>query len=158
MEILHAFIIPIVLAVLSGMGLGGGGLFVIYLKLFVGGEQLEMQAINLLFFIFAAGASLCFHLLRRKIYVSVVVLATVSGIVGSLIGSFVAGRIRSASLGTIFGLMLIVAGVYSFFGGTKKRGQVRAMRHFPRDERDRIGYKSQKRGKENGQNTDTDKH
>lgn len=158
MEILHAVIIPIVLAVLSGMGLGGGGLFVIYLKLFVGGEQLEMQAINLLFFIFAAGASLCFHLLRRKIYVSAIVLAAVSGIVGSLCGSFVAGRIRGASLGTIFGLMLIVAGVYSFFGGKKKRGEVRAMRHFPRGEHDRIGYKSQKRGKENGQNTDTDKH
>ena len=158
MEILHAFIIPIVLAVLSGMGLGGGGLFVIYLKLFVGGEQLEMQAINLLFFIFAAGASLCFHLLRRKIYVSAVILAAVSGIVGSLCGSFIAGRIRSASLGTIFGLMLIGAGIYSFFGGKKKRGAVRTMRHFPRGERDRIDYKTQKRGEENGQNTDTDKH
>lgn len=157
MEILHAFIIPIVLAVLSGMGLGGGGLFVIYLKLFVGGDQLEMQAINLLFFIFAAGASLTFHLLRRRIYVSAVILAAASGMVGSLIGSFIASRIRSASLGIIFGIMLIGAGIYSFFGGAKKRGAVREMRQFTRGKRDRIGYKSQKRGNENGQDRNTDK-
>ena len=154
MEILHAFIIPIVLAVLSGMGLGGGGLFVIYLKLFAGGEQLEMQAINLLFFIFAAGASLTLHLLRRKIYVSAIILAASSGVVGSLIGSWIATMIKSDLLGVIFGLMLICAGIYSFFDkGAKKADRGGRVRQKTRDGRDIMGkmgnksQKCQKRGK-----------
>jgi uncharacterized membrane protein YfcA len=148
MAILHAFIIPIVLAVLSGMGLGGGGLFVIYLKLFAGGEQLEMQAINLLFFIFAAGASLTLHLLRRKIYVSAIILAASAGVVGSLIGSWIATIIKSDLLGVIFGLMLICAGIYSFFDkGAKKADRCGRVRQKTRDGRDimgKMGNKSQK--------------
>lgn len=157
MELLHAFIIPIVLAVLSGMGLGGGGLFVVYLKLFVGGEQLQMQAINLLFFIFSAGAALTIHLLRRRIYVSAIILAATAGILGSLIGSLVASSIDGGMLRFIFALMLICAGIYSFFGRSPKKsadgGRVRQNTRRPRG---KIGYKSQKRGKENGQNKNSD--
>lgn len=151
MKFLHAFIIPIVLAVLSGMGLGGGGLFVIYLKLFASGEQLQMQAVNLLFFIFSAGAALTVHLLRRKIYVFAIILAATAGIVGSLVGSWIAARIESSLLGTIFGFMLIGAGIYSFFDKfakrAKKGGEDGKERQNMRDGRDRIDYKTQKRGK-----------
>jgi uncharacterized membrane protein YfcA len=127
MQIIHAFFIPVLLAVLSGMGLGGGGLFVIYLKLIGGGEQLEMQAVNLLFFIFSAGASLTFHLAKRKIYFGAVAIAAFFGVLGSLLGSAVATRIKSDILGVIFGVMLIAAGIYSFFGreSSKKKKESR---------------------------------
>ncbi len=104
---------------LSGMGLGGGGLFVIYLNMFSELPQLHMQAINLIFFIFAAGASLLIHLSRRKIYGRAVLIMTACGVVGSLIGSAVALGIDGDILGDIFGIMLICAGVYSFFRSKK---------------------------------------
>lgn len=112
---LFSFVIPVVLAMLSGMGLGGGGLFVIYLNTFSELPQLHMQAINLIFFIFAAGASLLIHLSRRKIYGRAVLVMTACGVVGSLIGSAAALGIDGDILGDIFGIMLICAGSYSFF-------------------------------------------
>ena len=44
--------ITFLLAALSGMGVGGGGLFVIYLSLFTDTPQLVAQGMNLLFFLF----------------------------------------------------------------------------------------------------------
>ncbi len=118
---LFSFVIPIVLAMLSGMGLGGGGLFVIYLNMFSDLPQLHMQAINLIFFIFAAGASLLIHLTRRKIYGRAVLVMALCGVVGSLIGSAVALGIDGDILGDIFGVMLICTGIYSFFRAKKSK-------------------------------------
>ena len=109
------------IAVLSGMGLGGGGLFVVYLNIFSDLSQIYMQAINLVFFIFAAGASLLIHLTRRKIYFKAVLLMGVFGIAGSLIGSAVALSVDGELLGKIFGVMLIGAGIYSFFKSKKSK-------------------------------------
>ena len=118
---IFSFVIPIILAALSGMGIGGGGLFVIYLNLFCDMPQIHMQAINLIFFIFAAGASLLIHLSRRKIYVNAVLIMIIFGIVGSLVGSAVAARIDGAILGKIFGCMLVLVGCYSFFRAMKNK-------------------------------------
>ena len=118
-NIIFSFFIPIVIAVLSGMGLGGGGLFVVYLNIFSDLSQIYMQAINLVFFIFAAGASLLIHLTRRKIYFKAVLLMGVFGIAGSLIGSAVALSVDGEVLGKIFGVMLTGAGIYSFFKSKK---------------------------------------
>lgn len=119
---------------LSGMGLGGGGLFVIYLNMFSELPQLHMQAINLIFFIFAAGASLLIHLSRRKIYGRAVLIMTACGVVGSLIGSAVALGIDGDILGDIFGIMLICAGVYSFFRA--KKGEKAKKEKSPQDPTD----------------------
>ena len=123
---IYSFFIPLILATLSGMGIGGGGLFVIYMKLFGDIEQIHMQAINLVFFIFAAASALLVHLSYRKIYGRAVAVMAIFGIAGSLIGSAIAIRIDGDLLGKIFGFMLIGAGVYSFFRalkGKKRRGE-----------------------------------
>lgn len=103
------------------MGLGGGGLFVIYLNIFSDLPQIHMQAINLIFFIFAAGASLLIHLAQRKIYGKVVLIMALCGIVGSIVGSTVALRLDGKILGDIFGVMLILAGIYSLFRSLKRK-------------------------------------
>lgn len=118
---IFSFIIPMILAILSGMGVGGGGLFAVYLKFSAGGEQIEIQAINLLFFLFAAGAAVLLHLLRRKIYFGAVTLCTLFGVAGSLIGSFVASQMKSRLLSTIFGLTLISVGVFSLVKAAKDK-------------------------------------
>ena len=48
---LFTILITFLLAALSGMGVGGGGLFVIYLSLFTNTPQLTAQGMNLLFFL-----------------------------------------------------------------------------------------------------------
>ena len=107
------FFIALVIAALSGMGVGGGGLFALYLKYFSEYGQIDIQAINLLFFLFAAGASLTVHLQRRKIYFGAVAIMTLFGLLGSLAGSATAMSINGVVLSKIFGGMMIAAGGYS---------------------------------------------
>ena len=115
------FFIALIIAALSGMGVGGGGLFALYLKYFSSHSQIEIQAINLTFFLFASGAALTVHLLRRRIYPIPVVIMMIFGLLGSLVGSSLALRIEGDILGRIFGGMMIAAGIYSLIPKNAKK-------------------------------------
>ena len=113
------FLLPCAIAALSGMGMGGGGLLVVYLRLLGAESQLAIQALNIIFFLFSSGASLIFHLPRRRIYGGAVLVMSVFGLLGSLLGSPLAIWLDGALLRRLFGGMLIAAGLYgavkSFF-------------------------------------------
>lgn len=98
------------IGVLSGMGIGSGGLLVLYLSLMHHTPQLQAQGLNLLFFIFASGTSLCIHLLRRRIPALPVVLLTAAGLLGSLMGTRLSAVLPEAWVARLFGIFLIGAG------------------------------------------------
>ena len=87
---------------------------VIYLALFTEISQLAAQGINLLFFLFSSGTSILVHLSKRKILFSAVLLMSISGVVGAVIGSLVSGVIEQSLLRKAFGMMLIICGMISF--------------------------------------------
>ena len=103
--------ITFLLAALSGMGVGGGGLFVIYLSLFTDTPQLVAQGMNLLFFLFSSGASVTVHLKHRKICYPVVGVMILFGIVGALLGALLSASLPAHLLRQIFGGMLVVSGI-----------------------------------------------
>lgn len=117
LNIVAAFII----AILSGMGIGSGGLFTIWLTAVAGTPQLAAQGLNLLFFLFSGGASMTVHLSRRKIYWGAVMILAVSGVVGTLAGSFVAGLLPVNAIRTIFGATLMVSGIVSLLSNKKRK-------------------------------------
>lgn len=106
-------LIALLIAALSGMGVGGGGLFALYLKFFSEYTQIQIQAVNLIFFFFASSAALVMHLMRRRIYFLSVALMIAFGIAGSLAGSALALRVNGDILSVIFGGMMIGAGIYA---------------------------------------------
>ncbi len=108
-SMLSAFII----ATLSGMGVGGGGLFVIYLSLFTDTPQLLAQGMNLLFFLFSAGASVTVHLQKRTIYFAIVGILAISGIIGAFLGAYTVAFVNQSLLRKIFGVMLVISGILS---------------------------------------------
>ena len=108
-----SLIAAFIMAVLSGLGVGGGGLFVIYLALFTNIPQLEIQGINLAFFLFSSTSSLIIHLRKRKIFTTAITVMSIFGIIGALAGSFLATTINQGLLRKIFGTMLIVSGIIS---------------------------------------------
>lgn len=97
-------------ALLSGMGLGSGGLLVIFLNLSTEYSQVTIQGINLLFFIFSSGAALIYHLFKRKINLPVLLIFAAFGILGSLLGCYLVGILDDRIIRKIFGGMLIVSG------------------------------------------------
>lgn len=98
-------------ALLTGLGIGSGGLLVIYLTLVRDVEQLTSQGLNLLFFLFSSGAAMLYHFPHRKIYIPVVALMSVLGCVGALVGTFLAGYIGGETAKKLFGAMLVISGV-----------------------------------------------
>ena len=106
--------VSFVIAALSGMGVGGGGLFVIYLSLMGDTPQLAAQGMNLLFFLFSAGASVLVHLNRRRIFGTVILLMATAGVAGSLIGTALTPHVSEGLLRKSFGFLLIVGGILSF--------------------------------------------
>ncbi len=109
-----------VIALLSGMGIGSGGLFVIYITLISDSGQLAAQGANLLFFLFSSAAALLYNIKKRNIYWSAVLFLSVIGILGALLGSLVAGIIPTAILRKTFGILLTVSGALTLFKKEKR--------------------------------------
>lgn len=116
---LVAILISFAVAVLTGLGVGGGGLFMLYLALLTDTPQLLAQGLNLLFFLFSGAASVCVHLTQRTLYPLLILLLTTSGLLGAFVGTMIASHVPAMLLRRIFGLMLIVTGVITL----KKRPQ-----------------------------------
>ena len=109
--------VAFIIAVLSGLGVGGGGLFTVYLSVFTDTPQLTAQGLNLLFFLFSSGASVTVGLFKRRVALAAVGVMVVSGIVGVLLGALAANFLPEALLRKIFGVMLVAGGIMSFRGG-----------------------------------------
>lgn len=96
---------------IGGLGLGGGGVLVIFLTIFAGLPQLKAQGINLLFFIPVGLFALFFHIRHRLVDFKTALPAIGLGIVGALAGSALAGVVGQDRVRRFFGLMLLIMGV-----------------------------------------------
>lgn len=112
------------IAILSGMGVGSAGLLVVYLTMVLGAPQLTAQGINLLFFLFAASAALCVHVLRRKLPFSRILLAALAGMIGALPGVWAAEILPQNWVRMLFGFMLIFSGIRALFAKSDKMGKI----------------------------------
>ena len=96
-------------AVLSGMGVGSGGLLVVYLTLVRGVEQPVAQTMNLLFFLFASGSALIVHRKKRRTETRPLLLILCGGLPGAILGGILSDRVSSETLRTIFGIFLLLS-------------------------------------------------
>ncbi len=104
-----------VIGILSGMGLGSAGLFVLYLTALAGMGQTEAQGLNLIFYLCSAGASLCLHASGRRIPLWMIRYLVCFAIVGVIPGVFLADILNADLLRRLFGGMLVATGIYTLF-------------------------------------------
>ncbi len=109
--------------ILAGLGVGSGGLFVVLFVLITGADQLYAQSLNLVFFVASSLAALAVNLIGGRIRWRVVAVVSVTGCIGAIGGALIAHSLGSDVMRTLFGVMLIVCGTISLFGGRKKRGK-----------------------------------
>ena len=112
-------------AVLSGLGVGSAGLFVLYLTLVAGYAQPEAQSLNLLFFLLSAGAALLLHVRDRKIPLRVVLFLIACALPGALAGSYLVRILDTSLIRRLFGGMLVVTGLPALLS---RRGRRKAKR------------------------------
>lgn len=111
-------------AVLSGMGVGGGGLLLIWLTLVSDTPQHTAQFLNLCFFIAASASSLTVHIQKRRIPFLAVALLASGGAVGSFFGVLTASATDPDALRVVLGAFLAISGIASLFRG-RKNGQIK---------------------------------
>lgn len=105
-----------VTGILSGFGVGGGTLLLVYMTAFAGVEQRLAQGINLLYFLPAALLSLPTHIKNGYIQRSVLVPAISAGLVCAALAAWIATGMDTALLKKLFGGFLVVIGVSELFG------------------------------------------
>jgi uncharacterized membrane protein YfcA len=105
---------------LGSLGLGGGGVLVMFLTVFIGFSQLKAQGINLLFFIPIAVFALFWHIKHRLVSWKVALPAICFGLFGAFLGAFTAEFIGSNITRNIFGIFLLILGAYELFAVRKK--------------------------------------
>ena len=80
------FLIGILIASLAGMGVGGGGLLVIWLIFIANMSAPTAQGINLVFFIVSALCALPLHIKKRRLPWSRILFYTATALPGAWIG------------------------------------------------------------------------
>lgn len=100
---------------IGGMGIGGGTILIPALVFFVNVKQQLAQSVNLLSFIPLSLIAIPVHLKNKNIDKKVATSIIIPGLVGSLIGSIIAVSLSSIYLKKIFGVFLLIIGLYQLF-------------------------------------------
>lgn len=101
--------------VLSGFGVGGGTLLLIYLTAFAGMEQTLAQGINLLYFLPAAAMALPSHIKNGYIEKKAAIPAIAAGLICSAAAAWAATALDVKLLRKCFGLFLLYIGITELF-------------------------------------------
>ena len=106
--------------ILSGFGVGGGSLLMLYLTMFAGVQQYAAGGINLLYFIACAPAALWSHVKNGLVERPAVLWCTLAGLPVSVAAAFLASWINVGLLRRAFGVLLLYIGVRELRAGRKK--------------------------------------
>lgn len=106
-----AFLAGVLTGILSGFGVGGGTLLLIYMTLFAGLEQTQAQGINLLYFLPTAALALPAHIKNGFIEKPVLFPSILSGLVCAALAAWTATRLEVTLLHRLFGGFLLYVGI-----------------------------------------------
>ena len=120
---LCAFAAGAATGVLSGFGVGGGTLLLVYMTLLAGVEQQAAQGINLLYFLPAGLLALPTHRKNGYIEMQALVPAIVSGLVCAGLAAWLATAVDTALLRRCFGVFLVFVGAWELVGKRKRTGR-----------------------------------
>lgn len=103
--------------IIGGMGLGGGAVLLIYLRVFEDTEQLNAQGINLLFFLPIGLTAVIIYAVKKKIKWKTVIPISLFGVAGVFGGIMLTKAIGGEFLGKIFAVFLIILGLCEIIKG-----------------------------------------
>lgn len=117
-------VVPAILAglltgILSGFGVGGGTLLLVYMTLFAGLDQTLAQGINLLYFLPAGLMALPAHLKNRYVEKEALLPAVGAGLVCAAGAAWAATTMDTDLLRKCFGAFLVLVGLWELMGKQK---------------------------------------
>ena len=109
------FLAGTVTGILSGFGVGGGTILLVYMTAFAGLDQRLAQGINLLYFIPAALLALPNHSKNGYIEKQILIPAISAGLLCAALAAWIATGLEVSLLRKLFGIFLILIGVRELF-------------------------------------------
>ena len=114
-----AILAGLVCGVLSGFGIGGGSLLMVWMTAVLSLDQKTAQGINLLYFLPTAACALIFHAKNRTICWRAVVPAALAGCAAAVPGALLAANLEMTLLRKLFGGFLLAVGAVEIWKGIK---------------------------------------
>lgn len=108
------------LGFLSGLGIGGGSLLILWLTMIVGIPQETARSINLLFFLPSALIACLFRWKQGKLDIRKVLPAILAGTAAAALFSFIGTQIDASLLKKPFGILLLLTGLREVFYRPRK--------------------------------------
>ena len=99
-----------VLGFLSGLGVGGGSLLMLWLTLVIGTDQEQARLMNLMFFLPCAVIASLFRFKKAKPQLRLSMYAIGSALLGAVIGNYLNASVELTLLRKAFGVLFLICG------------------------------------------------
>ena len=119
MVILSLFISS-VLGYLSGLGIGGGSLLILWLTSVISIEPRSARSINLMFFIVCAGIVSVFRLRKGTLNLRKLIPCIIAGCISAAVFSWLSVYLDTELLKKLFGGLLVITGIKELFYRPRK--------------------------------------
>lgn len=110
-----ALIAGLTLGFLAGLGVGGGSLLILWLTLVLGMDPDIARAINLMFFLTAAGAVSLFRWRKGTLDLKQLLPAIITGCLSAALFSWLRGYLHTELANKLFGILLLCTGIRELF-------------------------------------------
>ena len=117
-----SIIVGTLLGFLSGLGIGGGSLLIIWLTVVLGTDPLAARSMNLLFFIPSALIVCALRVKQQQLRIKAFLPAILAGCTVAGIFSWISTTVDIQILKKLFGAVLIAAGLRELFYREKEKG------------------------------------
>lgn len=105
--------------ILSGFGIGGGSLLMVWMTAVAALDQKTAQGINLLYFLPTSLGALIFHIRNKMICWRAVLPAALSGCATAALTAWLTAGLDVGLLRRLFGIFLLIVGILEFCKGRK---------------------------------------
>ena len=105
------FLVGTALGFLSGLGVGGGSLLLLWMTLVLGADPDLARVMNLMFFLPCALIATAFRWKQSKPDWRLILPAVTAGLAGAILGNLIAPGIDKNLLKKAFGVLFLLAGL-----------------------------------------------
>lgn len=113
-------LIGVISGMVSGTGMGGGTVLILLLTMLSEIEQHIAQATNLIFFVPTSIVAIITNWKNKLIEKKLAVIVTISGIIGSVLGSIVSSKTNVNDLKKYFGIFLAIIAIFEIYSYFRK--------------------------------------
>ena len=104
-------LIGVISGIVTGLGMGGGSILILFLTMFMNVSQHTAQAANLIFFVPTSISAIYVYFKNKNVDKKIGKKLLYAVIIGAVGGSYITKYIESANLKKYFGMFILAVGV-----------------------------------------------